>query len=151
MKEELCSSAFFYKLLELCERYADKDDEFVRESCYLLVVLITTDPSIERLLASKEFDLLNYGVSWLERTNLQLKMSGALIITNLTRNDQSARSILTDQRQPDLKLVEQLKYFSQLLNNQFDQMTDEQAKVIHGVLGALRNLAVPREFSCSNK
>lgn len=70
-------------------------------------------------------------------------MTGALIITNLTRNDASAQNILADKRQPDIKLVEQLKYFSQLLNNQLEQMTDEQAKVVHGVLGALRNLAVP--------
>mgnify|MGYP006892795710 CR=1 FL=1 len=69
-------------------------------------------------------------------------MTGALIITNLTRNDQSARSILTDQRQPDRKLIEQLK----LLTNQLDQLTDEQAKVAHGILGALRNLAVPSRY-----
>ena len=70
-------------------------------------------------------------------------MTGALIITNLTRNDQSAKSILADNRQPDVKLVEQLKYFAEQLHHQLDQMTDEQAKVAHGILGALRNLAVP--------
>ena len=66
-------------------------------------------------------------------------MTGALIITNLTRNDQSAISILTDKRQPDRKLIEQLKN----LTNQLEVITDEQAKVAHGILGALRNLSVP--------
>lgn len=70
-------------------------------------------------------------------------MTGALIITNLTRNDQSARSILSDKRKPDIKLVEQLQYFSTTLDNKLESMTDEQAKVAHGILGALRNLAVP--------
>jgi hypothetical protein len=70
-------------------------------------------------------------------------MTGALIITNLTRNDQSAKSILSDKRQPDVKLVEQLKSFSNQLQNQLELMTDEQAKVAHGILGALRNLSVP--------
>jgi len=70
-------------------------------------------------------------------------MTGALIITNLTRNDQSAISILADKRKPDIKLVEQLKYFSIQLENKLELMTDEQAKVAHGILGALRNLAVP--------
>ena len=73
-------------------------------------------------------------------------MTGALIITNLTRNDQSAKSILTDKRQPDVKLVAQLKYFAEQLHDQLDQMTDEQAKVAHGILGALRNLAVPSKY-----
>jgi hypothetical protein len=70
-------------------------------------------------------------------------MTGALIITNLTRNDQSAISILSDKRKPDIKLIEQLKYFSTQLQNKLELMTDEQAKVAHGILGALRNLAVP--------
>ena len=70
-------------------------------------------------------------------------MTGALIITNLTRNDQSAISILSDKRKPDVKLIEQLKDFSQQLENKLELMTDEQAKVAHGILGALRNLAVP--------
>lgn len=139
IKDEICSSLFYYKLIHLAEHYANIDEEFLREICYILVVLITTDKSIEYLLNSKEDNLLDYGISWLEKSNLQLKMTGALIITNLTRNDQSARSILTDQRQPDRKLIEQLT----ILNNQLDQLTDEQAKVAHGILGALRNLAVP--------
>lgn len=134
---------FYYKLLNLCETYDNIDDEFLREICYILVVLITTDKSIDYLLNSNKYDLLEYGILWLEKTNLQLKMTGALIITNLTRNDQSAKSILTDQRQPDKKLIEQLKYFSNQLDNKFELMTDEQAKVAHGILGALRNLAVP--------
>jgi hypothetical protein len=70
-------------------------------------------------------------------------MTGALIITNLTRNDQSATSILADKRQPDKKLIEQLKDFSMKLENKLELMTDEQAKVAHGILGALRNLSVP--------
>jgi hypothetical protein len=70
-------------------------------------------------------------------------MTGALIITNLTRNDQSATSILADKRQPDRKLIEQLKDFSMKLENKLELMTDEQAKVAHGILGALRNLSVP--------
>ena len=159
VKDELCSSLFYYKLIHLCEEYMDKDEEFLRETCYILVVLITTgiidpwlsddprelnlDQSIERLLTSKEVDLLSHGISWLEKKNLQLKMTGALIITNLTRNDQSAVSILADLRQPDVKLVEQLKYLMELIEHRQDQMTDEQAKVAHGILGALRNLAVP--------
>lgn len=142
IKDEICSSLFYYKLIHLAEHYANIDEEFLREICYILVVLITTDKSIEYLLNSKEDNLLDYGISWLEKSNLQLKMTGALIITNLTRNDQSARSILTDQRQPDRKLIEQLT----ILNNQLDQLTDEQAKVAHGILGALRNLAVPSRF-----
>jgi hypothetical protein len=95
------------------------------------------------LLTSNKYDLLEYGISWLEKSNLQLKMTGALIITNLTRNDQSAISILSDKRKPDIKLVEQLKYFSIQLENKLELMTDEQAKVAHGILGALRNLSVP--------
>jgi len=70
-------------------------------------------------------------------------MTGALIITNLTRNDQSAKSILLDKRQPDKKLIEQLKNFSIELENKLELMTDEQAKAAHGILGALRNLSVP--------
>ncbi|CAF0975227.1 unnamed protein product [Adineta steineri] len=143
VKEELCSSLFYYKLINLCEQYAGKDEEFLRETCYILVVLITADKSIDHLLTSNKYDLLEYGISWLEKSNLQLKMTGALIITNLTRNDQSAISILSDKRKPDIKLVEQLKYFSIQLENKLELMTDEQAKVAHGILGALRNLAVP--------
>ncbi|CAF0788502.1 unnamed protein product [Rotaria sordida] len=143
VKEELCSSLFYYKLINLCEQYVGQDEEFLRETCYLLVVLITTDKSIDHLLTSNKYDLLEYGISWLEKSNLQLKMTGALIITNLTRNDQSAISILSDKRKPDIKLVEQLKYFSIQLQNKFELMTDEQAKAAHGILGALRNLAVP--------
>ncbi|CAF0913504.1 unnamed protein product [Rotaria sp. Silwood1] len=143
VKEELCSSLFYYKLINLCEQYAGQDEEFLREACYLLVVLITTDKSIDHLLTSNKYDLLEYGISWLENSNLQLKMTGALIITNLTRNDQSAISILSDKRKPDIKLVEQLKYFSTQFQNKFELMTDEQAKAAHGILGALRNLAVP--------
>jgi hypothetical protein len=143
IKEEICSSLFYYKLIHLCEQYAGKDEEFVREICYILVVLITTDKSIDHLVNSKQYDLLEYGILWLEKSNLQLKMTGALIITNLTRNDQSAKNILLDQRQPDKKLIEQLKNFSIELNNKLESMTDEQAKVAHGILGALRNLAVP--------
>lgn len=70
-------------------------------------------------------------------------MTGALIITNLTRSDQTATSILNDKRKPDVKLVEQLKYFITKLDNKLESMTDEQAKTTHGILGALRNLAVP--------
>ena len=101
------------------------------------------DKSIDQLLSSKEHDLLEYGISWLEKTNLQLTMTGALIITNLTRNDRSAISLLADQRKPHIKLVEQLKRFSEQLENKLELMTDEQAKAAHGILGALRNLAVP--------
>ena len=104
---------------------------------------LVSDQSIDRLLTGNKRDLLDYGISWLQKSNLQLKMTGALIITNLTRNDQSAISILADQRQPDIKLVEQLKLFSAQLDNQPETMTDEQAKAAHGILGALRNLAVP--------
>jgi hypothetical protein len=70
-------------------------------------------------------------------------MTGSLIITNLTRNDQSAISILADKRQPDKKLIEQLKNFTMELENKLELMTDQQAKVAHGILGALRNLSVP--------
>jgi hypothetical protein len=42
VKEELCSSLFYYKLINLCEQYAGEDEEFLRETCYILVVLITT-------------------------------------------------------------------------------------------------------------
>ncbi|CAF3308573.1 unnamed protein product [Rotaria socialis] len=143
VKEELCSSLFYYKLINLCEKHAGKDEEFLREACYLLVVLITADKSIDHLLTSKKYDLLEYGISWLEKSNLQLKMTGALIITNLTRNDQAAIGILADKCKPDIKLVEQLKYFSTELQNKLESMTDEQAKAVHGILGALRNLAVP--------
>jgi len=145
VKEELCSSLFYYKLIHLCEKYADEDEEFVREICYILIVLITKDKSIDHLLNSNKYDLLEYGISWLEKSNLQLKMTGALIITNLTRNDQSAISILSDKRQPDKKLIEQLKNFTIQLENKLELMTDEQAKVAHGILGALRNLSVPSE------
>ena len=103
----------------------------------------SSDKSIDHVLTSKKHDLLDYGISWLENANLQLKMTGALIITNLTRNDQSAISLLADKRKPDVKLVEQLKYFAGELENKLEAMTDEQAKVAHGILGALRNLAVP--------
>jgi hypothetical protein len=101
------------------------------------------DQSIEHLLTTKAIDLLSHGIAWLEKTNLQLKMTGALIITNLTRNDQTAMSILTDKRQPDVKLVEQFLWLIEQLHEQYETMTDEQAKVAHGILGALRNLAVP--------
>jgi hypothetical protein len=143
IKEELCSSLFYYKLINLCEKHAEDNEEFVRETCYILVVLITTDQSIDHLLNSNKYDLLEYGILWLEKTNLQLKMTGALIITNLTRNDQSATSILADKRQPDKKLIEQLKNFTIKLENKLESMIDEQAKVAHGILGALRNLSVP--------
>ncbi|CAF0834991.1 unnamed protein product [Adineta ricciae] len=143
VKEEVCSSLFYYKLISLCEKYDGKDEEFLRETCYILVVLITADKSIDQLLSSKQHDLLEYGISWLEKTNLQLTMTGALIITNLTRNDQSAISLLADHRKPHVKLVEQLKRFSEQLENKLELMTDEQAKAAHGILGALRNLAVP--------
>jgi len=138
IKDQLCSSAFYLKLFHLCEEFVDKDDEFVRETCYILVVLITTDRSIELLIEKNHFDLLSNGLLWLEKSNLQLKMTGALIITNLTRNDQSATNIFSDSRRIDTKLVEQLKLFSN------EQMTDERGKVAHGILGALRNLAVPQ-------
>ena len=123
-----------------CSHY----NRFVR-SVHLLQIIIDDhlDKSIDQLLTSKQHDLLEYGISWLEKTNLQLKMTGALIITNLTRNDQSAISLLADQRKPHVKLVEQLKKFSEQLENKLELMTDEQAKVAHGILGALRNLAVP--------
>lgn len=42
IKEDLCSSSIFFKLLTLCDQYADKDVEFTRECCYLVVVLVTT-------------------------------------------------------------------------------------------------------------
>lgn len=145
IKEEICSSLFYYTLINLCEKYADQDEELLREICYILVVLITTDKSIDYLLNSNKYDLLEYGILWLEKSNLQMKMTGALIITNLTRNDQSAKSILSDKRQPDKKLIEQLKNFTNQLENKLELMTDEQAKVAHGILGALRNLAVPSE------
>ncbi|CAF3582141.1 unnamed protein product [Rotaria sp. Silwood2] len=64
VKEELCSSLFYYKLINLCEQYAGQDEEFLRETCYLLVVLITTDKSIDHLLTSNKYDLLEYGISW---------------------------------------------------------------------------------------
>ena len=104
---------------------------------------LVSDKSIDQLLTANKCDLLDYGISWLQKSNLQLKMTGALIITNLTRNDQSAISILADKRQPDVKLVEQLKFFSAQLEGRLETMTDEQAKAAHGILGALRNLAVP--------
>ena len=129
--------------MSLCEKYAGVDEEFLRETCYILVVLITADKSIDHLLNSNKYDLLECGILWLEKANLQLKMTGALIITNLTRNDQSAAGILNDKRQPDKKLVEQLKNFTTELENKLESMTDAQAKVAHGILGALRNLAVP--------
>ena len=161
MKEELCSSLFYYKLINLCEQYAEIDEEFLRETCYLLVILITggllyfnisfgfsvasffSDKLVDHFLTSNEDNVLEYGISWLEKSNLQLKMTGALIITNLTRNDQSATSIVSDRRKPVLKLVEQLNYFSIQLQNKLELMTDEQAKTAHGILGALRNLAIP--------
>lgn len=107
------------------------------------MVLITTDKSIDHLLNSNKSNLLDCGISWLEKSNLQLKMTGALLITNLTRNDQAALNILADQRQPVKKLVEQLKQFTNELEKKLDSMTDEQAKVAHGILGALRNLSIP--------
>lgn len=143
MKEEICSSLFYYKLINLCEKYAGQDEEFIRETCYILVVLITTDKSIDHLLNSNKSNLLDCGINWLEKSNLQLKMTGALLITNLTRNDQAALNILADQRQPVKKLIEQLKNFAKELENKLDSMTDEQAKVAHGILGALRNLSIP--------
>ena len=109
-------------------------------------MFFSLDKPIDHLLTSNKYDLLEYGILWLEKSNLQLKMTGALIITNLTRNDQSAISILSDKRKPDVKLVEQLKYFSEQLDNKLELMTDEQAKVAHGILGALRNLAVPSKI-----
>ncbi len=130
-------------MINLCEKYAGVDEEFLRETCYILVVLITVDKSIDHLLNSNKYDLLECGILWLEKENLQLKMTGALIITNLTRNDQSATGILNDKRQPDKKLIEQLKNFTVQLENKLESMTDAQAKVAHGILGALRNLSVP--------
>lgn len=143
IKEEICLSLFFYKLINLCEKYVDQDEEFIRETCYILVVLITTDKSIDHLLNSNKYNLLECGILWLEKSNLQLKMTGALIITNLTRNDQAAITILADKRQPDRKLIEQLKCFTSELENKLELITDEQAKVAHGILGALRNLSIP--------
>ena len=143
VKEEVCSSLFYFKLINLCEKYAGEDEEFIREACYILVVLITTDKSIDHLLNSNQSNLLDYGISWLEKSNLQLKMTGALLITNLTRNDQAAMNILADKRQPVKKLIEQLKSFTDQLENKLELMSDEQAKVAHGILGALRNLAIP--------
>ena len=143
MKEEICSSLFYYKLINLCEKYVGQDEEFIRETCYILVVLITTDKSIDHLLNSNKSNLLDCGINWLEKSNLQLKMTGALLITNLTRNDQAALNILADPRQPVKKLIEQLKNFTKELENKLDLMTDEQAKVAHGILGALRNLSIP--------
>ncbi|CAF1116409.1 unnamed protein product, partial [Didymodactylos carnosus] len=144
MKAELCSSSLYFKLITLCEQYAGKDEEFLRETCYILILLITTDKAIDHLLSRPERDLLECGIKWLETDNLQLNMTGALIITNLTRNDQAATGILLDARQPHLKLVQRLQLFSSQLQNQLASMSDEQAKVAHGVLGALRNLAVPK-------
>ena len=46
VKEELCSSLFFYKLTRLSEQYANTDEEFLRETCYILVVLITTGKTV---------------------------------------------------------------------------------------------------------
>ena len=53
IKEEICSSLFYYKLLNLSEKYSEEDPEFVREICYILVVLITTDKSIDYLIKFK--------------------------------------------------------------------------------------------------
>lgn len=147
VKEEICSSLFYYKLINLCEKYAGEDEEFIREACYILVVLITIDKSIDHLLNSNHSNLLDYGISWLEKSNLQLKMTGALLITNLTRNDQAAVNILADKRQPVKKLIEQLKSFTNELENKSELMSDEQAKVAHGILGALRNLAIPGKWT----
>lgn len=97
----------------------------------LIVSLLLGDESMQKCFAEGSGLVYQDVLSWLQSSNLQLQLSGALAIANFARNDSNCVKML------DLGVV---PHILTLLERHVDQ---GDVSIQHAGLSALRNLAIP--------
>uniref|UniRef100_A0A674MBM0 Si:dkey-191g9.5 n=1 Tax=Takifugu rubripes TaxID=31033 RepID=A0A674MBM0_TAKRU len=97
----------------------------------LIVSLLLGDESMQKCFAEGSGPVYRDVISWLQCSNTQLQLSGALAIANFARNDSNCVKML------DLGVVPHIL-------TMLEQHVDEgDVSVQHAGLSALRNLAIP--------
>ncbi|KAL5018526.1 hypothetical protein ScPMuIL_004248 [Solemya velum] len=110
----------------------DESQQSVKMASDLLVLLLTGDKSMEVLFGDGEGPVFVESVKWLESDNHHLQLSGALALGNFARNDVHCQRLVEEG------IVDRLLV---LLKPVVDK--EGNVTLLHAVLSALRNLAIP--------
>ncbi|MCI4376218.1 hypothetical protein PGIGA_G00185880 [Pangasianodon gigas] len=97
----------------------------------LIVTLLLGDESMQKCFGEGTGGVYQDVLSWLQSSNIQLQLSGALAIANFARNDSNCVKMM------ELGVV---PYILDLLEHHVDE---GDVSVQHAGLSALRNLAIP--------
>ncbi|XP_057703407.1 rap1 GTPase-GDP dissociation stimulator 1-B [Corythoichthys intestinalis] len=97
----------------------------------LIVSLLLGDESMQKCFVEGSGMVYQDVMSWLQSSNTQLQLSGALAITNFARNDSNSIKMM------DLGVV------PHILSMLEQHVPEGDVSVLHAGLSALRNLAIP--------
>lgn len=143
-KVYLCQTDFIVKTVELMESQdTNNSDVLLRQMSLFLVSLIVKEEDPSAIYAYKNQFILNKAIDWLcdEYRNDQLYVASAVIIANFLRSDESVQTLLTDKREPHVKILNILKSYQAS-----SSPTLQHINLIHSFLGSLRNFCVSPSF-----
>lgn len=134
-KEGLCQT--IYELLEKYKTLASSSEAraLMKLACDLIVLILTGDESMHYLYTT---NLLKYMENWLDSYDVDLLTTGVLALGNFARTDKHCIYMVENNIMN--KLLEILSK-----NNG----VDDDMRLQHALLSALRNLVIPKPNKCA--